>query len=139
MRPDAREEFSVAERFCEIIIGSRTETLNARFFPRARRQHNERNSPRSLIRAESLKQTKAIQARHHYVRQNQVGRIGQDALQSGLSVADGFDFVLLREQTPDVFAHVSVVIGKKDAGRLRPAPGTHRRIWQVKLSGTVED
>src|SRR3984957_6275052 len=138
MRPDARDEFSGAERLCEIIIGSRTEALNSRFFARACRKHDKWNRPRALILAESFKQTKAIQVRHHHVRQNQVGRIGPDALESGLAVADGFDFKLRREHTPDVFAHVSVVIGKKDAGRLWPAPGGHRGIWQAKLPGKGE-
>jgi hypothetical protein len=45
--------------------------------------------------------------------------------------------IILREQMSDVSPHVGIVIGEKDAGRLRPDPRGRRRNCQVKLSGTV--
>ena len=113
MCPHSRQQVSSAKRLYQIIINSRIQALNARSLPaRAESIMNGRVRVRS---SERIRSSKPKPSRRGIITsaQNQVERIGQDTLQSRLSVSDRFYFIpLLHWHAPDVVAHVSVVIDK---------------------------
>lgn len=77
----------------------------------------------------------AVRAGHHDVLQDQVGRVGADGRQRRATICCGLDIRVANEQTPDVIAHVGVVISQQHP---RPLPGRSSTIGFSTYSRAIE-
>ncbi len=85
MRVNAREQLAPAERLDQIIVGAGAPALDARFLTGAGRQQEDRHRPERGVGADLAQQTKAVERRHHHVRENQIG--GDDAFAAASAAA----------------------------------------------------
>jgi hypothetical protein len=76
--------------------------------------------PQRAIGADRPQQLQAVEARHHHVGEQQIGRLAPHRGERGHAVADRLDAAGRREQAGHVVAHVGVVVGDDDARPRRP-------------------
>jgi hypothetical protein len=132
---------SLGERLHEIVVRARFPSFDARLFPRACREQQDRHRTEHRIAPHFPQEAEAIHPRHHDVREDQIGRVSPRRSQRGRTIAGGFDVERLAQHPFDVLAHVRVVVGQQDAParRVRVRSAIGRRLaddWQLEL-GTV--
>ena len=123
---DARGQLAGPERLQQIVVGAGLEPGDARLLAGARRDEDHGQVPQRRVGADRPQQLQAVQARHHHVGEQQVGRLAPQGGERGHAVADRLDAAGRGEQAGHVVAHVGVVVGDDDARTRRPRVGRLR-------------
>ena len=87
--PYPGEQFGGGERFDQIVVGARVQTLDGGLLPGARRQQQHGHRGGAGVGAQGGHQRQAVQARHHHVADHQVGHAGADGLEGLPAVVHG--------------------------------------------------
>ena len=114
-RPDAHQQLARAERLGEIVVGAPAQALDARLLAGARREQHHRHLAQPRVGAQLADQAEAVQAGHHHVGDDQVGRARARRGERGVAVGHRLHLVLLGQQAARVLAQVGVVVGEQDA------------------------
>jgi len=94
---DTSQQFSRGKGLYQVIVCTRLDTFDSRFFARTGGKKDDRNGTRLLICPQRLEKLKAIEYRHHYVANDEIRGIIMRGLKSRLTVSNSFHFVLLRQ------------------------------------------
>jgi len=87
---DPRQQFARRKGFDHVPISASLQAFDPRLLTCARREQNDGQRAQMNIRTHLLEQTKAIEARHHHIRDHQIGpsifnqRQPGDAVRGGL-------------------------------------------------------
>src|ERR1700761_9394204 len=100
MRLDAGNEFARAERLNEIVISVSAHSFYPGLFAGTRGQQNNGDGAELRIRTKFAQKPKSVEARHHDVRQHQIGLARSYGGEGGEPVSGGFDFVASLRQKP---------------------------------------
>ena len=91
------EQLTCSEGLDQVIVGARLEALDAGFLARSRGQQHERHFASARLGTQRAQQAESVQARHHDVRQHQVGRVRQRALERKDAVRHRLHVVAIAE------------------------------------------
>ena len=133
---DPRDQLAGGERLHQVVVGAGVESFDAGLFPGARGQQDDRQVAGRGIGPERAQEREAVEAGHHDVAQQQVGRIGPGALEGRASVGHRLHRPARAQQALHVLAHVGVVVRHEDAGGAVGAALTGRgRLTEQMLAG----
>ena len=93
MAGDTSQQFTTAERFDQIIIGTVIEAFDPRFFAGPGGEQYHRHRAKLGIGTQFFQQREAVHHRHHDIGQDEVGTAGTGGGQRGLAVRDCLDLV----------------------------------------------
>jgi hypothetical protein len=121
----AREQLARRERLDQVVVRAGIESLHARFLSGPGRQKHHRDIAELHIGADRAQQTEAVEAWHHHVGQDQVGRLLVRGAQRRLAVGGELDLVAaLLQQAAHVAPQVGIVVDLQDASRHGFGPRT---------------
>jgi hypothetical protein len=115
VRAHARDQLAAGERLRQVVVHARAEPLDRRLLARPRGEHDHGELARGRVLAQGRDEPVAVEARHHRVRDQQVGRLRAHRLQGGHAVGHHVHVPERRQQPRQVAAQVGVVVGDQDA------------------------
>jgi hypothetical protein len=115
VRVDTRQQLARAEGLGQVVIGAGCHALHTALLASAGREQDDGDVARARLGAQLAQQSEAVEARHHHVRQDEIGSMLARGRERRLAVGDGQDPVALGEQADRVLPHVGVVVGDEHA------------------------
>ena len=127
---DAGQQFVFVERFGEVIVCARIQTLDARLGPGPGGQEDHRDRAQCLITANRFQQIIPAHPGHHGIREDQIRAQGFGLLQALGPILGQGDAVLTVQHPLHIGSHVRVILGHEHQGKSagRGRRGDHRSI-----------
>src|SRR5687768_11311655 len=115
MRLDTGQKLARGKWLDEIIVGTCAHTFNTRLLTRTCREQNDGNRSRLFVTAQCLQQTKSVEFRHHHVRQHEIESLFASRPDRSHTITYCLYFISAGKQTPDVVAHVGIIVSQQNA------------------------
>ena len=116
-RANPRLELGELDGLGDVVVGARLESFDLALRRVERGLHDDRNEGQSRILLDAPRHLVSIDARHHHVEENQVGRRRMNTLQRLFAVARAVDFIPPRlEPSAKQLDVVLVVVDYQNAG-----------------------
>ena len=112
---DPGDQLSRRKRLDEVVVGAGFDALDPRLLAGAGRQEHDGDTRGRRIPPQGAKQSEAVEARHHDVREHQIRPARPRRVQGRVAVSYRFHGPVLTEQPSQVVPHVGVVVRQKDA------------------------
>ncbi len=123
-----RQQFTNGKWLGDVVVGAQFKSHHLVDFLSAGSKHDDRN--RGPLRLELLAHVQPAHPRHHDVQDDEVGGLGDRALQASHTVAGGDDLMSLEfEVVAQPGHHVGLVLDNQDFGHVLWSPVLRQRCF----------